>query len=300
MSEAAYNKMIKNSTSTQHQLTPTLPNLVTSTDETTIFPNSSIIYGKESFYIVSRPDVTKNECAHSGTRNHYKKVITGDSHCRRVRIVINSTFTAGGLSALLFVAVYGLTMEEMPYDDIVTISVPVLTVGSELDLYSNGCGFVTFVRGNVEETENENDDETCTTPVISESKEATVVKQYRTKIYHPFVKQIRTKLYGMSTLCNEIPEHLQAVSWMDGTAGQLKLITREEHLILESHLKITCNKHSAARTAVEQAADCGPMFKILKKLVQEMDVPHPALSSIYHYLQQTFSSLQTPTEENAT
>ena len=49
-------------------------------------------------------------------------------------------------------------------------------------------------------------------------------------------------------------------------------------------MKITVCKHSAARTAMEQAADCGPMFKSMKGLVKSLENPHSATNSIYHKL----------------
>ena len=60
-----------------------------------------------------------------------------------------------------------------------------------------------------------------------------------------------------------IPENLTAVSWMDGCQWQLHLTTQEDVLEIERLLKITAYKQSAARTAVEQAADICAMFKII-------------------------------------
>ena len=76
-------------------LYPVLPNLVTSTDEVTVFATSTIINGKDSLYIVTKPSKLKNELCDSSTRNNYKKNMSGDAHLRGVCIVINSTFTAG-------------------------------------------------------------------------------------------------------------------------------------------------------------------------------------------------------------
>ena len=67
-----------------------------------------------------------------------------------------------------------------------------------------------------------------------------------------------------------VPENLTAVSWMDGCHGQLKLTTSESVLKTKEKLKIITNKHSAARTAVEQAADAGPMFKMMKAAIKKM------------------------------
>ena len=100
--EKEYNKMIGNEQS-DLKLYPILPNLITSTNKVTVFATSSIIHGKESYYLVLKPDYVKNEAVDSSTRNNYKKCPTGDAHCRGVRIVINCTFAAGGLSSPLFV-----------------------------------------------------------------------------------------------------------------------------------------------------------------------------------------------------
>ena len=78
---------------------------------------------------------------------------------------------------------------------------------------------------------------------------------------------------------------------MDGCASQLKLITSEENMKQESALKITVCKHSAARTAVEQAADTGAMFKEMKRIINNTENPHASNSSIYRILDQSISSL---------
>jgi hypothetical protein len=62
----------------------------------------------------------------------------------------------------------------------------------------------------------------------------------------------------------DVPDNLTAVCWMDGCYDQLKLTTKEEVLNEEHKLKIVCNKHITARTAVEQAVDVGHMFKVMK------------------------------------
>ena len=121
---------------------PVLPNLLTTTDEVTIFATAGDIYKKDSFYLVTKPEEVKNEVCNSGYRNNYKKKPTGNAHCRGVRMVINSTFTAGGLSAPIFIAVYGLSMLEMPGDNMITISVPDLVAGSHMNIHSGGTGFI--------------------------------------------------------------------------------------------------------------------------------------------------------------
>ena len=300
--ESYYNKMIGDE-SNSTKLLPVLPNLVTSTDKITIFATSSIVNGKESFYVVARPQPNTVTKPDSGSRNNYKKEMSGDQHCRGIRIVINSTFTAGGLSSPIFVSVYGLTADEMPGDEIITIPVPGLTVGSHQDVYSTGTGYVTFVRGSDEHenTDHENDnDNIFTVPIPTESKESRVAQIYREKVYHPFIQHIRKTKYGWDGNTDNILDHLQAVSWMDGANAQIKKITSNESLKIEEKMKVTICKHLASRTAVEQAADCGPMFKLMKRIVKEMDVPHAGYDSIFKYLEEQIDSLmhQTSTNQN--
>ena len=51
--EYAYNKMIGNNGTSKINLYPVLPNLITSSDEVTVFATSSIINGQDKLYIVS-------------------------------------------------------------------------------------------------------------------------------------------------------------------------------------------------------------------------------------------------------
>ena len=79
---------------------------------------------------------------------------------------------------------------------------------------------------------------------------------------------------------------------MDGCYGQLDLVTREEVLEKEVQLKITYNKHSAARTAVEQAANVGPMFKLVKKLLKYMKTLHSCQSPVYQRIVDALDELK--------
>ena len=141
----------------------------------------------------------KNEAIDSTCRNHYKKSQTGDTHCRGLRLVINCTFTAGGLASPLFVVVvYGVGKDEMFGDeDMVTIKVPGLTIESDQDVYSCGFGYLTFVKGKHSEDHDNKDlvegDEDFGN---SDSKEARIASKYRHLIYHPFVDHIRITRYN--------------------------------------------------------------------------------------------------------
>lgn len=282
MVEIEYSKMFKKKVN----VVPVLPNLVTSTDETTLFVTSGIINEEEKLYITCKPTMEKNESVSSSSRNDYSTTLTGDSHCRGLRIVLNTTFTAGGLTSPIFVAVHGLSLDEMPKDEMVTIPVPNLVVGSDRDIYSDETGFITFVRGTdaeIQDTEQNQD--------ILGSKEARLAKLYRNLVYYPFISKVRQSQYQHKD-GNDIPDNLQVISWMDGAHAQLKLLTDEESLKREKELKITICKHSAARTGVEQAADCGPNFKLLKRLVKILDDPHSDTNPIVYHLNQIFSKME--------
>lgn len=154
----------------------------------------------------------------SRSRNHYKCQQTGDSHCPRVRIVIvvNSTFTGGGLSSPLFVVVYGFTEEELPDDEIVTIKIPGLTVGSEQDVYSNGSGYIIFVCGKFEEadaTDGEDIDMNVDEDVTStnSSREVIISALYCELVYDPFIRHICMTHYGWSG-DGEVPDLLKDTS----------------------------------------------------------------------------------------
>jgi hypothetical protein len=128
------------------------------------------------------------------------------------------------------------------------------------------------------------------------SKESRVAKIYRTNVYHPFIQRIRKNHYDMESDNNEIPDNLTAVSWMDGCHGQLKLITTEDILKKEKELKIVSCKHSAARTAVEQAADVGPMFKVVKSCVKKMHTSDSENSPIFFRISTLLNDLEDTTD----
>ena len=79
---------------------------MTTTDEVTIFA-SSTINKKDEFYLEARPEEIKNPSVDSGKRNLYTYTSVGNAHCRGDCIVINSTFTTGGIAApILLLYIY--------------------------------------------------------------------------------------------------------------------------------------------------------------------------------------------------
>ena len=223
---------------------------------------------------------------------------------RGVRVVLNNTFTAGGRSAPIFACIYGLSPIEMPGDEIVIQRVPGFVPASDI----NGSleeGFILFVRGkynpNEEEELNKDTDQSNTSEVKPKQpcKEARVAQIYREMVYYPLIRDVRVNYYNMDPTTKVIPANLKAISWMDGCHGQLKLITEETVLDKEKELNIESNKHSPARTGVEQAADCGPMFKKLRKNVRSMPAENNSYSPITSRLTKMLDDLN-PSENDTT
>ena len=166
---------------------PVLPNLVTSTDETTLFVTSGIINEQEKIHITCKPTTVKNENVSSSVRSTYSTNLAGDSHCRGLRIVLNNTFTAGGLTAPICVVVHGLTLVEMPKNDIVTFPVPNLVVVSDRDIYTDEVGYITFVCGV------DTDHGVCNDIL---SKDSRLARLYRDLVYYPFISKVRQTRYN--------------------------------------------------------------------------------------------------------
>ena len=61
----------------------------------------------------------------------------------------------------------------------------------------------------------------------------------------------------------------------------------------EKTLKIITCKHSASRTVVEQAADVGPMFKMMKQAVKKMPPTTSASSPLFIRLTDILTKLET-------
>ena len=142
-----YNLMVGSTNNTAVQLLPVLPSLVTSTNKVTVFVTPSKVHCQDIKYLVSRPKGTKHEVSDSSSRNNYTNRENGDTHCRGIHIVINFTFSAGGIAAPLFVTIYGLTADEILADDMVCVECPGLFMGSNQGVYSYGKGYVVFLLG---------------------------------------------------------------------------------------------------------------------------------------------------------
>ena len=253
--------------------------------------------------VTARPTEAKNPLVSSASRNNYTTSSHGESHCCGVRIVLNTTFTAGRLTATIFVMVYGLGSDEMSFDELVTVLLQGLIVAGDRNIYSIGTGYLTFVHGKYyssgipsKESDDLNLPIDSTTDIppndtTTESSEAKFAHQYHQLVYHTFIDKIRKSVYNMSERA-PIPDSYRAILWMDGANLQIKSITSEENLKKEEERKITCCKHSAARTTVEQPADAAPNFKDMKQILRKMDNPHCHSNCFVHELESILKKLE--------
>ena len=285
-------------------LTYVLPNLITSTDECSMFITNQRINNKISWYFSIRPNNHSSPTIDSSCRDNYTNDLHGDAHLRGLQISLNNTFTAGGQCAPIFACIFGLKATEMPRDEIVLCRCKGLLAASNV----NGSmeeGFVVFICGKyetVDEREEASQSAVIQPPTQNDlpkplSKESRVAKLYREEVYYPFIKRIRMHHYDMPDTVH-IPDNLTAVSWMDGCHGQLKLTTTENVLDTEKNLKIITNKHSAACTAVEQAADVRPMFKMMKAVIKKMSPSNTETSAVYCRLTKIIENLQDVSDPN--
>jgi hypothetical protein len=272
-----YNDMTKGSklmfdlVKSQHppgtSLVNALPQLITTTDELTVFATVGKVSNKEDYYITIKPE-RGTTLPSSQTRSNYTTTPQGDLHCRGVRIVINNTFSASGQVAPIAATIYGLSPKEMPGgDDIVAIPIPGLVRGADQN-NDETKGLLVFVRGNVDVEK-----ETFTSDDQDKqvfSKDAQIAKLYRQHIYYPFIERQRKWLGHTKT--HDVPDYLRAVSWQDGCDGQLKLVTSEDSLEEDVRRNIMACKQSAARTTTEQSADVGSCFKAYRKFQKDMSV----------------------------
>ena len=276
-----------------------LPHLITSTDECSIFITTQIINKKIAWHFSVRPNINNCPTEDSNKRDVFTNTLCGDAHLRGVRISVNNTFTAGGRSAPIFACVYGLTMAEMPHDEIVVCEIPGLVPASNQN-GSTQIGYIVFVRGSSPTNEPIYDNESDSDEDMDQtyySKDAKVAKMYRELVFYPLIDEIRTNYYMMPQPKEgeEIPDSYTAVSWMDGCHdGQLNMITKEKVLDVEKEKKIISCKQSAACTGVEQPADAGSMFKIMKAVMKQMPTESITVSPVFYRITQKLKELECP------
>ena len=86
----------------------------------------------------------------SSQTNVYSTTQAVDAHHHSLHMTLNNMFTAGGLCALVFACIYGMTDKEMPKDGIVMKCVEGLVAGSDMIGSTQEEGFLVFIRGDYE------------------------------------------------------------------------------------------------------------------------------------------------------
>ena len=243
-----------------------LPGLITSTDDTTVFVFKGETQELEGWYLVD-----KN---HDNSKQSYFSNDTGGTDNKNgLRVRLTFTLNGVGMMAAPFITVTGITEKELPRNTcpsgVYILSIPGLCSGGNTDVRNDAVGHVAFVRSE-------------RGAVSGKTSEQRNFEWYRENVLLPFIKNIRRVLY-QHDINTPIPDELSAVAWCDGALTQLASITNESQQIDDAANKISTCKHSAARTAVEQAADCCPIFRSIKKISKSItreDVPHLGLQRI--------------------
>ncbi len=156
------------------------------------------------------------------------------------------TFSLAGLCAPLYLTVSSLNDREMPPGkDMVVLKIPGLCIGGSGIGANTLDGFVVFMRKG-----NGNDKKRF--------------QYYQKNVLIPYINWLRKEFAGYNIEDGTtIPDELTAVAWCDGDVSQLNSMTNEYKILRDQ--KIIANKQNAARTAVEQAADLMPVFKVFNK-----------------------------------
>lgn len=87
-----------------------------------------------------------------------------------------------------------------------------------------------------------------------------------------------------------VPESLKAVSWCDGTIGQLQNILFQSRETEDEKERICRNKQSAAATGTQQLCDLAPIFRILRKTANTVTVKDDIACGLADTIQTLFST----------
>ena len=97
-------------------------------------------------------------------------------------------------------------------------------------------------------------------------------ERYRNEICVPFVEGTRQAYLAENKLTpdNAIENDAIWVSWMDSVDPGLKAMTKESQLAKEYLLKVVACKHASSTTAVQQACDISPAFKVVNSFTKKI------------------------------
>ena len=234
---------------------PVDPNLILSTDDTTLFVFEGAKEGKGDWdwKIIDRTN------GDSSVRSDFQ-VGNDAENSGGLRVRLTVTFTASGLAAPPYVAVSGLTEDELSPilcpDGIVAEKVAGLCKGGN-DLFNDSFGWLVFLRADKKVSKEEQEE-----AFLSIANKKFI--HYNDKVLLPFIRKIRERLGWKPG--QAVPEWLKAVSWFDGDIGQLQTMLYEAREALDEAERIIRNKHAAAATGTQQPCDLSPVFRLLKHL----------------------------------
>jgi len=238
----------------EDEIYPVDPNLLLSTDDTVLFVFQGCKNAKDDW----EWKIIDSTNGDPSVRSDFQ-VGEDAEHTGRLRVRLTFTFTASGLAAPPYIAVSGLTDEELSPklcpDGILAAEVPNLCKGGD-DLFNNGSGWLVFLRAD----KKDRDDPEKAALSIANKK----FIHYNDDVLVPFIRRIREKLGWRKG--QPVPESLRASSWFDGDIGQLQTMLFEAREALDEYERIVRNKHSAAATGTQQPCDLSPVFRILRRL----------------------------------
>ena len=178
-----------------------------------------------------------------------------------LRVRLTFTITASGLAAPPYVAVGGLTADELSPelcpDGVLAAQIPGLCKGGDA-ISNKGFGWLVFLRADKKDKATDKDDESYLS--IANKK----FIHYNDDVLLPFIRSIRKKLGWIEG--TDVPEWMRACSWFDGDIGQLQTMIFEAREALDDAERIIRNKHSAAATGTQQPCDLSPVFRLLKQM----------------------------------
>ena len=238
---------------------PVNPNLVLSTDDTTLF----VFEGANNSTDNWEWKIVDESNGNSSVRSDFK--VGDDAEMSGgLRVRLTFTFTASGLAAPPYIAVSGLSETELcpekcP-DGILAAEVPGLCKGGD-DVSNKGNGWLVFLRADRKEKQDDDDEAGLT---IANKK----FIHYNDDVLLPFIRAIREKLGWNKG--QPVPECLKSCSWFDGDIGQLQTMLYEAREALDLAGRICRNKHSAAATGTQQPCDLSSVFRTLRQIQKTM------------------------------
>ena len=250
------------------------PEVICSTDDSACFVSKEMDDGKVEWHYVLDNRISSKKSFYTLAK---ETVSTGFK--AGIKFRYTHTIQESGGCFPISMQMLHLTVRELPIDmcptGILMGKFPGLCIGSGQDIRNNHFGTVMFVREGTDET--------------------LIFKNYVLHVFLPHVELIRQSLGFVRSDANaEIPDELTVVSWMDGGLPQLKNIITPELHQMYSDLKIIVNKHSAARSTVEQPCDVASTFRTQRRKMKSFatnnfadcnnDAQRRAITTVLEYL----------------